>query len=95
MLILKRYIGESINVQDGSSDYGITVQSIEQDKVTLNVAGQRIVCYAGDVVDVPRDGSMPLLVVIDRVGERYARLGFQGDITRRVRRVRRRQDEVA
>ena len=95
MLIIKRYIGEIVNVQGVANAYDITVLAIDCGQVTLDVAGGLQCGFEGDQVHVPVDGSGPLLVVIDRVGERWARLGFQGDPSRRIERCRHHHAEAA
>ena len=88
MLILKRFVGQSIIVGSGKDRYEIRVAAIDEFGGAVLWVGDRPQRVTqGGQVQVPGDDLGPLRVIVEKVRSPWVRLGFGGNPDRRIVRA--------
>lgn len=86
MLIIKRFAGQAIVVETAGERYEIAVVDVRDGMTRLDVAGTVVEASKGQEIALNDDGRSKLLIVVEQVGLRGIRLGFKGDLSRRIYR---------
>jgi len=85
MLIIKRFAGQAIVVETASERFEIAVVTVQEGITRLNVAGNVVDVSKGQEIALD-DSRSELLIVVEQIGVRGIRLGFKGDLSRRIYR---------
>ena len=86
MLIIKRSAGQIVVIENADERFEIEVLAVRHGRASLDVAGNTVSAHEGMEIAVSDAALGPLLIVVDRIGDRGVRLGFKGDLSRRIYR---------
>lgn len=86
MLIIKRFAGQAVVIENAAERFEVAVVAVRQGVVQLDVAGNAVEVSKGAEIKLRDEGRGALLMVVEQVGLRGIRLGFKGDLSRRIYR---------